>query len=254
MAQQPVEQEFQKNNPKAKSCQDCHMKDSYDSGAYNLHKTALPTKIAVIEDETYPAAEHREPLDKITVTYRSTGYRRHELVGLNGFLLKMFDYYMTEDPLDKNYYNMILGVRQADYMSGLTNDLANAIGNVLEQAQTSPAKVSVKLVGIANGTLTADVTVENETGHRMPSGVGFRRAFLKFTISSKSTGKVLWSSGTTDDRGVILGANRKPLPTEFFERDSSGRQPYQEHHDVKHPVMSQDEVEIYEEQVQDAGT
>src|SRR5258708_32016937 len=76
MAQQPVEQEFQKNNPKAKSCQDCHMKDSYDSGAYNLHKTALPSKIAVIEDETYPSAEHREALDKITVTYRSTGYRR----------------------------------------------------------------------------------------------------------------------------------------------------------------------------------
>src|SRR5258708_19358356 len=143
MAQQPVEQEFQKNNPKAKSCQDCHMKDSYDSSAYNLHKTALPTKIAVIEDDTYPAAEHREALDKITVTYRSTGYRRHELLGLNGFLLKMFDDYMTEDPLDKNYYNLILGVRQADYMSRLTNHLAHALDNTADQPHTSPRTLSL---------------------------------------------------------------------------------------------------------------
>src|SRR5260370_30695057 len=137
-------------------------------------------------------------------------------------------------------------------MSGLTKDLANASGGVVEQAKPSRAKVSVRVVSIANGTLTADVTVQNETGHRMPSGVGFRRAFLKFTVSSKSTGKVLWSSGTTDDRGVILGVNGNPLPTEFFERDSSGKQQYQEHHDVKHPVTSQDEVQIYEELVQDA--
>jgi hypothetical protein len=246
------ENEFQKDNPKAKTCQDCHMKDSYVSAAFNLNVTPLPTKIAVIEDDQYPAAEHRAPLDKITVTYRSTGYRRHELVGLNGFMLKFFDYYMTEDPLDKSYYNYILGVRQADYMSGLTNDLPNAIGNIVEQAQTSTAKLDVKTVGFANGTLTADVTVQNETGHRMPSGVGFRRAFLQFTVSNKSTGKVLWQSGVTDDRGVILGANGKPLPSEFFDINSNGKQQYQEHHDVKHPVTSLDEVQIYEELIQDA--
>jgi hypothetical protein len=246
------ENEFQKNNPKAKTCQDCHMKGSYANTGYNLDVSPLPTKIAVIEDETYPFAENREAPDKITVTYRSTGYRRHELVGLNGFMLKFFDFFMTQDPSDQNYYNYILGVRQTDYMSALTNDLPNAIGNIVEQAQSDTATLAVKIVDFVNGMLTADVTVQNQTGHRMPSGVGFRRAFIQFTVTSKTSSQILWSSGATDDRGVILGSNGKALPSESFERDPSGKQQYQEHHDVKHPITSQDEVQIYEELIQDA--
>src|SRR5260370_17769322 len=114
-------------------------------------------------------------------------------------------------------------------MSGLTKDLANASGGVVEQAKPSRAKVSVRVVSLANGTLTTDVTVENETGHRMPSGVGFRRAFLKFTVSSKSTGKELWSAGTTDDRRAILGAIVKPLPSGSLDLHASASHHYQQH-------------------------
>lgn len=247
------ENEFSQNNPKAQTCQDCHMRDSYVSAEYNLNVSPLPTKIAVIEDETYPAATNREALDKITVTYRSKGFRRHELVGLNGFLLNMFSSYMMPGfgSDSGNFYNYILGVRKADYMSNLTDDLPNAIGNMVQQAQTTTASISTNIVKAAGQQLIADVTVQNQTGHRFPSGVGFRRAFIQFQALDQ-TGKAIWTSGATDSHGVILGPGGKPLPTEFFLPGPDGKQQYQDHHDVQHPITSETQVQIYEELNTDA--
>lgn len=245
------ENEFNPKNPKAQTCQDCHMRDSYTSAQYNLNVSPLPTKIAVIEDDTYPAATNRDELDKITVTYRSIGFRRHELVGLNGFLLEMFNFYMVPSPLDGDDYNHILGVRKTDYMSSLTNDLPNAIGNMVQQAQTLTASIGTQIVKASGRELIADVTVQNQTGHRFPSGVGFRRAFIQFQVSDGG-GKIVWASGMTNDRGVILGPNGNPLATEFFLPGPDGKQQYQPHYDVQHPITSETQVQIYEELNTDA--
>ena len=70
-----------------------------------------------------------------------------------------------------------MGVRTADYMSGSATDLADAIGHVVRQAQHSTATVAVR-THAEGRTLVADVEVTNLTGHRFPSGVGFRRAFI----------------------------------------------------------------------------
>jgi len=244
------ENESNPNNPKAQSCQDCHMRNSYVSTTYKLNVSPLPTKIAVIEDETYPAATHREELNRITTTYRPTGFRRHELVGLNGFLLEMFSFYMTADKRGDDF-NHILGVRNKDYMSSLTNDLPNAIGNMVQQGQTRTATLSTNIIKAQGQQLTADITVQNQTGHRFPSGVGFRRAFIQFQVSDKN-GKIVWASGTTNSQGVIVGPNGKPLPTEFFQPGPDGKQQYQEHYDVQHPITSQAQVQIYEELVTNA--
>jgi hypothetical protein len=49
---------------------------------------------------------------------------------------------------------------------------------------------------------------------------------------------------------MLLGADGQPLPTEFFARDpGSGRQRYQEHHDV---ITSPDQVQVYETLLRDA--
>src|SRR5579875_2724932 len=245
------ENEFNPSNPNARTCQDCHMRDSYDSAKNNLNVSPLPTKIAAVEDEGYPGTTHRLPLDKITVTYRSTGFRRHDLLGLNGFLLEMFSSYMQQDPEDENYYNYILGVRQSDYMSGLTTDLSNAIGNVVQQAQENTATVNVNVLKAAGHELTADVTVQNLTGHRFPSGVGFRRAFIQFQVTD-SGGNVVWTSGATNNKGEIVGPGGKVLPTEYFEIGSDGKQQYQPHFDQAHPITSPTQVQIYEELLLDA--
>lgn len=241
-------------NPKGKNprtCQDCHMRDYYTNPAYGLNNvTPLATKMAAVEEEDYPATTHRLPLNKIAVTYRSTGFRRHDLLGLNGFLLEMFSSYMQEAE-DASYYNNILGVRQSDYMSGLTNDLPNAIQNMVVQAQQNTATVGVKVLKAEERLLVADVTVQNLAGHRFPSGVGFRRAFLQFQVTD-SSGKVVWTSGGTNSSGEIVGPDGNVLPTEYFRVGSDGKQQYQPHFSQTNPINRQTQVQIYEELLQDA--
>lgn len=244
------ENEFNKTNPKARTCQDCHMRDSYASVQNKLNVSPLATKIAVVEDEDYPGTTHRLALDKIKTTFRSTGFRRHDLLGANGFLLQMFLGYMKEAD-DGNNYNSILGVRQSDYMSGLATDLPNAIGNLVEQAQQNTATVSVSVLKAAGRQIAADVTVENLTGHRFPSGVGFRRAFLQVQATD-SSGKVVWASGGTNGSGEIVGPDGNVLPTEYFKVGGDGKQQYQPHFDQQHPITRETQVQIYEELLQDA--
>ena len=59
------------------------------------------------------------------------------------------------------------------------------------------------------------MTVINKVGHKFPSGVGFRRAFVEFTVLDDK-GKPIWSSGATDGAGVILGADKTPLKSELW--------------------------------------
>ena len=91
----------------ARTCQDCHMPRGYTSAARGLDVPQLQTRIAIIEDDTYPAAEHRAPAADLRVRYRTEGFVRHELLGMNAFLLEMF-----------NQFDDILGVRKTDYMTG----------------------------------------------------------------------------------------------------------------------------------------
>ena len=47
------------------------------------------------------------------------------------------------------------------------------------------------------------MTIDNLVGHRFPSGVGFRRAFLELAVLD-GAGEVLWASGRTDGAGVLV--------------------------------------------------
>ena len=58
-----------------------------------------------------------------------------------------------------------------------------------------------------DGTLSARVTVINRVGHKFPSGVGFRRAFVEFSVLDANN-KVLWASGRTNGAGVIVDEQR----------------------------------------------
>jgi mono/diheme cytochrome c family protein len=223
----------------AKSCQDCHMPPSVADARLHLNQAQIQTRIALVQDQTYPQADHRAPLSDITVSYRDAGYRRHELLGLNAFLLETFA--QNAD---------VLGVRLNDYMSGSLSDLPDAIGNVLEQAEQSTAQLALSTATVAN-TLVATVDVKNLTGHRFPSGVGFRRAFLELDVT-RPDGTPVFRSGHSDDHGVIV-VDGRPLPSEYFTRLPDGKQAYQPHYDAAHPITRPDQVQIFEELVQDKG-
>ncbi len=233
--------EFGTSWPKAKSCQECHMPGDYHSQKKGINVSPIQQRIAIIEDETYPDAEHRVPDDKITVRVRKEGFRRHEFLGLNVFLLQMFD-----------QFNDVLGVRKDDYMTGSSTDLQDAIDNYVQQAQSESAQVAASAIVTGPQQLQANVSVTNLAGHRFPSGVSFRRLFIELSVTDANQ-KVVWASGRTNNLGVIVDGNGKPLPSEFFSeyKDAQGktRQSYQPHYEI---ITSQNQVQIYEELNQDA--
>lgn len=223
------ENEIQVGNEKGQSCQDCHMSRGLVDEATGIEIENLQTRIAAIQDQTYPDAENLASHEEINVRFRNE-YSRHNFRGLNVFMLEMF-----------NQFDDVLGVRKHDYMTGSKSDIPHAINDFLRQAKNDTATISVDSAWASDGSLVADVMIENHAGHRFPSGVGFRRAFIEFLLidDSKPEGQqVVWSSGMTNAVGVIVDAEGKPLATEFFENDK-----YQPHHEV---IRSSDEVQIYE--------
>ena len=223
------------------TCQNCHMTDEY-------HGQELAFQIANIQDQTYPAADHLAPLAEITVPIRgldgpdlppsldqlgSETFKRHTLLGINQFGLEMF-----------NQFDDVLGVRKTDYMTGSANGLPTAIAESNRLAKHESVKVEVLSTAIKGNRLTAEVKVTNLTGHRFPSGVGFRRAFLEVQVKD-TNGKVVWASGQTNSVGVITDAAGRPLAEEFLGRNpKTGKQLFEPHYQT---ITRQDQVQIYEE-------
>ena len=258
-------------NSKAQTCQNCHMPTKYANSQGTLNIPLIQQPIAFIEDTQYPQTGGRLPDDKIRVRLRTEGFARHQFQGMNVTLLEMFRQFMS--PYKSNGTNIlaneILGVRQNDYMSGL-DGLTAAIDSFVQQARNSTAEVSVSEPAVSKQKLIADVKVTNKTGHRLPSGVGFRRAFLEFRVVDNDTGKTVWCSGCTNELGVILnGAGNERLPSELFDVYKDGATPaslgyptacsktvpqhYQRHFfwdpqkNAGAAITRQDQVQIYEE-------
>ncbi|GLS27423.1 hypothetical protein GCM10007877_31420 [Marinibactrum halimedae] len=213
------------------SCQDCHMPNAFQNFEGSVNIEPLRSQIASIQDVNYPESEHRLPNSDITVPLREN-YRRHELVGLNVFMVEMFDQFPE-----------ILGVDKTDPMTSATNGADLAVENMLLQAKMKTADLKVDVLERNGNTLRARVTIRNKAGHRFPSGVAFRRAFIEFTVLDGETS--IWSSGSTNQAGVIIGGDGKPLKTEFL----SSPDDYQPHYQT---ITSQDQVQIYEELTQNA--
>jgi hypothetical protein len=216
------------------SCQDCHMPSNDTQGAPYRSKIA-----AIQESSNFPQAEHTLPPSDIDLPTR-TGVAKHTLVGLNVFLLKMAWQFAD-----------IFGIRLGDPMLSDhgVEPIPAAEAAMLEQAAERTASVSVDQVTTANGVLSARVTVLNKVGHKFPSGVSFRRAFLAFEVRDDK-GKELWASGRTNRIGVIVDEKGTPIAGELWWRnDCSARvEPQARLHQPHYQVIGrQDQAQIYEE-------
>jgi hypothetical protein len=214
-------------NSRAQTCQNCHMPTKYSNSAGTFNVPLIQQPIAFIEDTQYPQTGNRLPDDKIQVRFRDKGFARHQFQGLNVTLLEMFRQSMS--PFKSNGTNIlasdVLGVRQNDYMSGL-DGLTTAIDAFVQQARNSTADVSLTTSTVNNQKLVADVKVTNKTGHRFPSGVGFRRAFLEVRVTDNDTNKLVWCSGCTNELGVIMkGTSSERLQSELFDVYKDGSKP-----------------------------
>jgi hypothetical protein len=235
------ENEVNPKNPNAKTCQECHMPGDYhEPGTPDEKRVKVPlTRIAAIEDDSYPAAENRAPASTIH-TGDVQAYSRHELLGINAFVLEMF-----------NQFDNVLGVRKVDYMTGAVDGLSNAIEHALHQARTATADVDILSSEIRGGKIVTTVRVSNRTGHRFPTGVGFRRAFLEFQVIDTSEGRsrMAWASGRTNSLGILVDDQGRILPSEFFEPDAQGVR-HQPHYTK---ITEQNQVQIYQELSTDPG-
>ena len=209
-------------NPLGRSCQQCHMSDT-------INGRPTRSRIAAIQDATYPDAENLASHRELTIPVRE-GYRRHDFAGLNVFLLEL-----------TRQFDDVLGVRKTDFMTGSQRDLDDAIGGMAATAASKTATIAVSATA-GSGGVVADVRVVNLAGHRFPTGVGFRRAFLEVSLVD-DTGAVVWISGATDATGTLVDAAGEPLPTEFFADDADGVQRFQPHHAM---IRDPGQVQVYE--------
>ena len=160
------------------------------------------SRIAAIQDATYPDAENLASHRELTIPVR-TGYRRHDFAGLNVFLLEL-----------TRQFDDVLGVRRTDFMTGSQRDLPDAIGGMVTRAESQTARIAVAAIA-GEGEVTADVRVENLAGHRFPTGVGFRRAFLEVSLVERRRPGRLDQRGDGRD-GHARGAGRRPAADGVF--------------------------------------
>ncbi|SMC77698.1 hypothetical protein [Primorskyibacter flagellatus] len=218
------------------SCQDCHMPSTEADG------TPTVSKIASIQEfSNFSAAEFTRAPDKIDLPERE-GFARHVLVGLNVFFIKMAQQFPD-----------LLGIRTQDPMlvaKGVDSLIATEQA-MLDQAQDHTAQVTLTTPQLSNDTLSTTVTVTNLAGHKLPSGVGFRRAFLSFEVLD-TRGRVLWASGATDRLGRIVDGAGAPIAgEEWWTPDCATRiAPEQRVHQPHYQkVTAQSQAQIYQELV-----
>jgi hypothetical protein len=220
----------------AQSCQDCHMPKTDSQGGL------FHSKIAGIQEHSnFPQVENGLPPADIDLPVRE-GFSRHILVGLNVFLIDM-----------AAQFSDVLGIATQDPMLGGSGvpPLDFTRQAMLDQAANRSAAVGVSELRTDGTSLAATVTVTNKSGHKLPSGVGFRRAFVDFRVLD-ATGKTLWDSGGTNEAGIIVDQQGQPVAGELWwmpdcsARLTPGSNPYQPHYQV---ISRQDQVQIYQELV-----
>jgi hypothetical protein len=229
--------DFRDGGPTPRSCQDCHMATTYP-GVPGM----LSSKVASIQEASnMPQTENRAPQSDIDLSPRSP-FGRHTLVGLNVF----FNQFAQQFP-------DVLGIRIQDPMLGGKGiaPLATTYNSMIQQADTGTATAAVTQVETTQDRLVAAVRVENLAGHKFPSGVGFRRAFLTFEVLD-AAGNDLWVSGRADPAGVLIGPDGAPLSGEFMWQSEckpqTGAQTFQPHYTT---ITREDQAQVYQELVRD---
>jgi hypothetical protein len=223
---------------RAQSCAGCHMESHGPDGK------PFRDKIASIQERTgMPEVENALAAVEIDLAPRE-GFARHTLVGLNQFLIRMAEQFPE-----------VLGVPLQDPMltgKGMA-PLQRTAMKMEEAASNGVVRLTVDGVALGAEALTAEVHLESLVGHKFPSGVSFRRAFVEFEVLDAG-GETLWRSGGTDAMGVIVDGDGRPVRGELWYDDQCrktvGQSDYQPHYElITHPSQ----VQIYQEVKLDPG-
>jgi len=214
------------------SCAGCHLRDD----------RLTRSKIASIQEvSNFPAAEFTAAASELDLEVRED-YSPHVLVGLNSFLVRM-----------SRQFPDIFGVRKLDPMlvSKGVPPVAATERLIYETAARDVATITVGKPELKDDRLHASVAIVNRVGHKFPSGVGFRRAFITFEVLD-AAGDVLWASGRTDEVGRLVDRAGTPIAGEDWWGPSCtvpadrATRPHQPHFQS---VTDENQAQIYQELV-----
>lgn len=245
-----INSSFASEEDNENTCQACHM--------------------PLVTDPSDPS-DHKAIMAQSTQGLTPKDYRRHRLMGINLPVFEMFMQFpdvlgvsATDDNVPPAAVtrtgegaNFIQNYLLNGQMAIVEQATSQANGNGLKPNSTEPDKqaatqISIDSMAVTNGKLVADLSVVNNTGHKFPSGAGFRRAFLKFEVLD-GKGNVTWVSGQTNPYGAICdGAciEKKNGTYNLLGSEVPGGNPMnlQPHYSV---ITAQNQVQIYEVQAVD---
>ena len=147
-------------------------------------------------------------------------FSEHIFIGGNSYILGMLSTFGEE-----------LGVTASEAQFEAT------INHTLDQLQNSTATLGVENVSLSSTRLTLDVVVQNQAGHKFPTGFPSRRAWLHLTVRDGS-GQVVFDSGAYNPDGSIVGNDADEDPAA-----------YEPHYQT---IVSPEQVQIYEAILRDA--
>lgn len=165
--------------PAARSCQDCHVPPRDDAG------DPITTRIARRPaGGDFPPVAPRAP------------YGRHVFVGGNSWVLALLD-------------------RERALLStpAPSDAFAATIAATRAQLAGTAARLTITRIAAATG-LSFAVTVDNLTGHKLPTGHPTRRMWLHVRVRD-AEGRVLFESGAFDGAGRLVDHAGQPLSSEL---------------------------------------
>jgi hypothetical protein len=143
-----------------------------------------------------------------------TEVSRHVFTGGNFFMLRMLNKYRNE-----------LGVES------LPQELEASASRTIAFLQSQSASISISGIEISNGTLTANVSIRNLAGHKLPTAYPSRRVWLHFAVTGQS-GKIVFESGAVTKEGSIRNNDNDENPAQ-----------YEPHYEI---IDNEQKVQIYE--------
>jgi len=142
------------------------------------------------------------------------GFSRHIFVGGNFFMQRLLNAHRSE-----------LSV------AALPQDLDAAANRTIEHLKTQAARIAIRNAEEHEERIDAVITVENLSGHKLPTAYPSRRAWLHVVLRDRN-GSVIFESGALNPDGSITGNDNDADPTKF------------EPHYTE--ITSADQVQIYE--------
>jgi len=186
------------------SCQDCHM-------------PVLDTPVVLASGSS------NQPRDD---------FAEHTFLGANTVMQTMFRDYAEELGMPADIteadWNESIARNRAFLETSATVSLGNTSRQPLPGADAGEE---------AREQLSFDVTVLNQTGHKLPTGYHSRRVWLRVLVSGDEG--VVWESGAIDDQGRIAGLSEDVNP------DS-----HEVHYDL---ITDASQVQVYQSVVGDAN-